>query len=87
MRRRIAFNPMRYSEKRREDAHALLKLREMHQDGALELVCHGYRIIISYLLATVRGAGLFTSSCALTFWTCAACSLSWAVRTFILFRC
>src|SRR5216110_533767 len=33
------------------------------------------------LFATTCGAGLFTSSWALTFWICAACSLSWAVRT------
>ncbi|MGC2627014.1 MAG: hypothetical protein WA269_09270, partial [Candidatus Udaeobacter sp.] len=30
---------------------------------------------ISYLLATICGAALFTSNCALTFWICAACSL------------
>ena len=41
--------------------------------------------ITDYLLATVRGAGLFTSSWALTLWICSACSLSCAVRTSIPF--
>jgi hypothetical protein len=39
------------------------------------------------LLRTTCGAGLLTSSCALTLWICAACSLSWAVRTSIPFAC
>src|SRR6202011_4219744 len=39
------------------------------------------------LLTTVRGAGLFSSSWALTFWICAACSLSCAVRVSICFCC
>src|SRR5438552_8557290 len=39
------------------------------------------------LFATTCGAGLFTSSWALTFWICAACSLSWAVRVSIPFCC
>src|SRR5207248_6903948 len=39
------------------------------------------------LFTTTCGAGLLTSSCALTFWICAACSLSWAVRVSICFCC
>jgi H+/gluconate symporter-like permease len=31
---------------------------------------------INYSLATVRGAGLLISICALTFWICAACAFS-----------
>src|SRR5438094_2181616 len=42
---------------------------------------------ISYLLATVCGARLLTSICALTFWSCAPCSFSCAVRTSIPFCC
>lgn len=45
----------------------------------------GYRVC--YLFATVLGAGLFSSICALTLWICAACSLSCAVRTSIPFCC
>src|SRR6266581_471465 len=39
------------------------------------------------LLRTVRGAGLLISICALTFWICAACSLSCTARASILFSC
>jgi len=39
------------------------------------------------LFTTTCGAGLLTSSCALTFWICAACSLSCAVRVSICFCC
>src|SRR5437879_9007775 len=39
------------------------------------------------LFTTTCGAGLFTSSCALTFWIWAACSLSCAVRISIPFCC
>jgi hypothetical protein len=38
-------------------------------------------------LFTACGAGLLASSCALTFWICAACFLSCAVRTLICFCC
>src|SRR6266496_2788437 len=40
-----------------------------------------------YSFATVRGAVLLTSSWALTFWICAACSLSWTVRICICLCC
>src|SRR4029453_4644551 len=40
-----------------------------------------------YLLATVLGAGLLSSTCALTLWICAAYSLSCAVRTCIPLCC
>ena len=39
------------------------------------------------LFTTTFGAGLLVSSWALTFWICAACSLSWAVRVSICFCC
>src|SRR5947208_10679463 len=39
------------------------------------------------LFTTTCGAGLLTSSCALTFWICADCSLSCAVRVSICFCC
>src|SRR5436190_3446819 len=39
------------------------------------------------LLTTICGAGLVTSSWALTFWICAACSLSCALRTSIPICC
>ena len=42
---------------------------------------------ISYLLATICGAVLFTSNWALTFWIWAACSLSCAVRVTICLCC
>ena len=39
------------------------------------------------LFRTVHGAGLLISICALTFWICAACSLSYAARASIPFSC
>src|SRR5438874_4979761 len=39
------------------------------------------------LLTTTFGAGLETCSWALTFWICAACSLSCAIKTSIPFCC
>jgi hypothetical protein len=39
------------------------------------------------VFTTTFGAGLLASICALTFWICAACSLSWAVRVSICFCC
>jgi hypothetical protein len=41
---------------------------------------HRYTLQLYGLFVTTCGAGLLTSSWALTFWICAACSLSWAVK-------
>ena len=59
------------------------------------LLCSLRAILISFpvglcsycLFATVCGSGLFSSNRALTFWISAACSLSRAVKTSILFCC
>src|SRR5207244_8180636 len=51
--------------------------------------CHKHRYTSQLygLFVTTCGAGLLTSSWALTFWICAACSFSWAVRVSICFCC
>src|SRR6266446_7200199 len=48
---------------------------------------HRYTLQLYGLFVTTCGAGLLTSTWALTFWICAACSLSCAVRTSIPFAC
>src|SRR6266567_3313539 len=48
---------------------------------------HRYTLQLYGLFVTTCGAGLLTSSWALTFWICAACSLSCAVRVSICFCC
>jgi hypothetical protein len=45
------------------------------------------RLLFYWLFKTTCGAGLLASSCALTFWICAACSLSCAVTASIASCC